>query len=127
VANHLTSKSTLGTFNRDRTISRQEAAIMLVLLEKNVYKRDMVIALACDTYRDDEIIGDGFKKLVYEACVRGLMVGADGNFMPTGSLTRGQALSILVKIVDGQATSKTTPFWNAYAARATETGLLTLE
>ena len=79
-----------GTFKPDATITRQEAASMIV--------KAMGVSKASDElYPDDSTIAGWAKDAVYKAKAAGLMKGdADGNFRPTDTMTRAEAASIMM-------------------------------
>ena len=80
-----------GTFKPDATITRQEAASMIV--------KAMGVSKASDElYPDDSTIAGWAKDAVYKAKAAGLMKGdaGTGNFRPTGLITRAEAASIMV-------------------------------
>ena len=84
-----------GTFKPDATITRQEAASMIV--------KAMGVSKASDElYPDDSTIAGWAKDAVYKAKAAGLMKGyeEDGTFRPTGKITRAEAASIMVNALN---------------------------
>ena len=84
-----------GTFRPDNTITRQEAASMIV--------KAMGVSQASDeAYPDDSQIASWAKDAVYKAKAAGLMKGyeEDGTFRPTGEITRAEAASIMVNALE---------------------------
>ena len=84
-----------GTFRPDNTITRQEAASMIV--------KAMGVSKASDeAYPDDSQIASWAKDAVYKAKAAGLMKGyeEDGTFRPTGKITRAEAASIMVNALN---------------------------
>ena len=84
-----------GTFRPDNTITRQEAASMIV--------KAMGVSQASDeAYPDDSQIASWAKDAVYKAKAAGLMKGyeEDGTFRPTGKITRAEAASIMVNALN---------------------------
>ena len=84
-----------GTFRPDNTITRQEAASMIV--------KAMGVSKASDElYPDDSTIAGWAKDAVYKAKAAGLMKGyeEDGTFRPTGKITRAEAASIMVNALN---------------------------
>ena len=84
-----------GTFKPDATITRQEAASMIV--------KAMGVSKASDElYPDDSTIAGWAKDAVYKAKAAGLMKGdaGTGNFRPTGLITRAEAASIMVNALN---------------------------
>ena len=79
-----------GTFQPDETITRQEAASMIV-------KAQGVSAVSDELYDDDASIASWAKDAVYKAKAAGLMKGdTNGDFRPTDLITRAEAASIMV-------------------------------
>ena len=80
-----------GTFQPDKTITRQEAASIL----KNAFN---LTGNSGEKFPDDSAIAGWAKENVYAVKHSGLMKGdADtGNFRPTSSITRAEAASIMV-------------------------------
>ena len=84
-----------GTFKPDATITRQEAASMIV-------KAMGVSKVSDELYPDDSTIAGWAKDAVYKAKAAGLMKGyeEDGTFRPTGKITRAEAASIMVNALN---------------------------
>ena len=84
-----------GTFKPDATITRQEAASMIV-------KAMGVSKASEELYPDDSTIAGWAKDAVYKAKAAGLMKGyeEDGTFRPTGKITRAEAASIMVNALN---------------------------
>ena len=79
-----------GTFQPDKTITRQEAASIL----KNAFN---LTGNSGEKFPDDSAIAGWAKENVYAVKHSGLMKGdADGNFRPTDTMTRAEAASIFM-------------------------------
>jgi hypothetical protein len=127
IQNQITAMKTVKSFRGDDSITRQEAAKMLVSFAENLYDKSYAsFPKNCNKrYNDDKTIAFWLKNSVYDACALGLMNGRNGSFHPYAGLTRGQALMILMKIVDGTQPSGT-PYYMPYVYRANELWLLEL-
>ena len=79
-----------GTFQPEKTITRQEAASIL----KNAFN---LTGNSGEKFPDDSAIAGWAKENVYAVKHSGLMKGdADGNFRPTDTMTRAEAASIFM-------------------------------
>ena len=80
-----------GTFQPDKTITRQEAASIL----KNAFK---LTGTTDELFPDDSAIAGWAKENVYAVKASGLMKGdaGTGNFRPTSTIIRAEAASILM-------------------------------
>jgi len=122
----ITNMTTIEKFRPADTVTRQEAAAIFVRTAEKLYNQKYAsFPDNCNIlYKDDETISNDFKEIVYSACALGLMVGNQGYFIPQGTLTRGQALSILIKMIDGPAKTSLEPVWLNYSERAHQLGVI---
>ncbi len=83
-----------GTFQPEKTITRQEAAAIL----NNAFELAEKYGISTEKFPDNGVIADWAADHVYAAKAAGLMKGdADtGNFRPTSTITRAEAASILM-------------------------------
>ena len=83
-----------GTFQPEKTITRQEAAAIL----NNAFELAEKYGISDELFPDDSAISTWAEDHVYAAKAAGLMKGdADtGNFRPTSTITRAEAASILM-------------------------------
>ena len=83
-----------GTFQPEKTITRQEAAAIL----NNAFKLAEKYGISTERFPDNSAIADWAADHVYAAKAAGLMKGdADtGNFRPTSTIIRAEAASILM-------------------------------
>ena len=121
IQHKITAMKTVKSFRGNDNVTRQEAAKMLVSFAENLYNKSYAsFPKNCNKrYKDDKTIAFWLKNSVYDACALGLMNGRNGSFHPYAGLTRGQALMVLMKIVDGNQPSGT-PYYMPYAYRANE-------
>lgn len=123
----LTQYSTAGTFGYDRTITRQEAAAIFARAgEKTLGLRYASYPDNCNvTYQDESTFDITLKNEIYSACAFDMMHGQNNVFSPTRSLTRGEALAVLMRAVDGGKKDESGSLWyGLYADRAQELDIL---
>lgn len=123
----ITTTISVDDFRAKSSITRQEAAKMLVEMTLSVYNKeyssmpnDCTVA-----YKDEYLFWPTLKDYVYDACALNLMKGDNGFFNPNGNITRWQALAVIMRAVDGWKEETTNPWWMVYADRAKELGLIT--
>jgi hypothetical protein len=126
VVNKITSMTTIEQFRPADMVTRQEAAALFVRTAEKLYdKKYASFPEKCNTpYKDEITISKDFKEIVHSACALDLMVGNQGYFFPNGTLTRGQALIILIKMIDGPTKTSLTPAWLNYTERAFKLGVI---
>lgn len=96
----LTKYTTVESFQSDAPLRRDEAAKFFSLFAKQVMNKNINDTKEC-TFKD---MAEGHTDLqsdVITACKLGIFNGKDGFFNPTKSLTNGEALAVLIRIVDG--------------------------
>lgn len=98
----LTRFSTANTFMADKNLRRDEAAAFFSRLARDVLWITPDTSLReCYNFTDLSL---GYKDLQGEMiawCQLGLFKGSDGKFMPTASFTNAQALTVLIRLIDG--------------------------
>lgn len=114
--------STLKNFRADDMVTRQEAAKMFHAMAENLFVMSYAsFPNECNTtYSDEYAFDPTLKNHIYGVCAFGLMKGSQNKFIPHGHLTRGQALAVLMRAVDGrQDTEKSSnPRWTPYVDRS---------
>ncbi len=120
----LTRYSTVETFGFSRTISRQEAAAILARSGEKLFKLQYAsYPDNCNiAYTDESLFDLSLKNDVYSACAFGMMYGNNGKFSPLSTLTRAEALAIIMRVLDGwkKEEPKTDMWLVPYADRAQE-------
>lgn len=122
--NHgLTRYSNEVSFIPNNPLLREQAAKFFVQYALQFYPRAYDYSRNCsflDYYSTDPTL----KEYVIKSCQLGLFQGANGYFMPKQSLTNGQALAVLLRMVQGRANEYQTPRYLPYWTDAFSRGRL---
>lgn len=95
---------------------------MFVRLAENVYKKT---AGTCSVvFSDSSNISSSFKSLVNTVCAHNIMVGNKGYFMPKDTLSQGQALAIIMRIIESSFTDNSAIFGTKSLTEAQNMGAL---
>ncbi len=120
----LTQYSTVEAFGFDRNISRQEAAAILARAGETLLElRYASYPDECNVlYKDEALFDLTLSKDIYSACAFDMMHGKDGYFSPFNSLTRAEALAVIMRAIDGGKKDEpnSTSWYLPYADRAHE-------
>jgi hypothetical protein len=80
-----------GTFGMDELLTREELAALLYRA-MDIFHKNAVSESTGELYLDDSELSDWSKKSVYALAQNGILFGTpDGNFAPSGMVTREQA------------------------------------
>lgn len=60
---------------------------------------------------------------IVDACTLGLFYGADGYFLPNQAMTKAQAITVLIRALEGKYDETGEPRWNSYFQRARVLGI----
>lgn len=96
----LTRYNTVEAFRYDATLSRQEAAALLVRAAEKIFEITPPSNPLCNPYRDASSFDTSLQDEIYRACTLGMMQGSQGYFFPLELLTRDQTLVILMRAID---------------------------
>jgi hypothetical protein len=114
-------------FRANDNVSRQEAAKILAVMAQRAFGK--MPTVSCDvTYKDEASFDSTLQASIYASCSLGLMKGSNGRFMPNATLTRGQAIAILMRNADqwlDETDSKDR--WQPYVHRARALGYLSFD
>ena len=95
-----------GTFRPDRTITRQEMAVMfygmLFGTDSILIEDDIKIALGA--FKDGDTVASWAREAVAVCYISGIMVGDSGSFNPTGLLSRAQLAQVFRSFYETQLT-----------------------
>lgn len=125
--NGLTQNRDLVGFGYDRSVSREEAAKILSKATADIFgKKYASFPENCNTpYKDESHFDLTLKNDIYTACALDIMHGNGGIFNPKWTLTRAEALAIIMRAVDSGKKDESGSIWyQIYADRARELGLL---
>lgn len=79
---------------------------------------------AC-AFTDEKAVDPTLIQSVLDSCRYGLFKGYNKTFNPKATLTRSQAMTVLMRIADGYQSEDTMPWWQSYADLATQWGVIT--
>ena len=89
---------TADTFGVGSQIRRQDMAVMIVRILDG---KNIPVTETSEVFDDDANISDYAKNAVYKVRDAGIINGyADGTFGPTASLTRAEAATVIIKLLD---------------------------
>ena len=94
----LTKYNTEASFQTENHLRRDEAAKFFGLFASQVMKKQSDTTKTCE-FKDLAEWHTDLKSNVIAACQLGIFRGKDGYFNPTGSLTNGEALTVLIRII----------------------------
>jgi heat shock protein HslJ len=126
----MTTMQTVEQFRGNDLITRQEAAKMLVAFAEGAFDKSYAsFPEVCNkAYSDESLFDVTLKSFIYDACAHGMMKWSNGAFMPNDTLTKGQALAVLMRTADGMQSEEDTPtWWMSYVIRANELNLLVID
>lgn len=113
-----------GDFRGDDAITRGEAAKFVVQyavmagLEKNY--------TACD-FTDLEGYDSTLVPFIMDACAYGLLKGSNGKFMPNDNITEDQAITVVIRSLEGFKDETMDPRYKEYFMRGQELGMISSE
>jgi hypothetical protein len=83
------------------SIRRDEASKFFVQFSKLIGKTTYTKTVAQCTFSDLDKARPDLKEVVIESCRLGIFQGNKGKFNPTGLMTNAEAVTVLVRIIDG--------------------------
>lgn len=125
--NALTRYADVSAFGYERSLTRQEAAAIIARAGEKVWGlRYASYPDNCNVaYSDESTFDLTLKNDIYSACAFDLMHGQSWVFAPTRTLSRAEALAIIMRGVDGGKKDESGAMWyENYADRAHELGIL---
>ena len=125
----LTRYSTPDAFGYDRRITRQEAAAIFARAGEKMFRlRYASYPDICNVaYTDESLFDTTLKNDIYSACAFDMMHGQDGRFSPNRSLSRAEAIAVLMRSVDDGRKDESGSLWyEQYAHRSHELHIITL-
>lgn len=94
----LTKYDTEASFQTENHLRRDEAAKFFGLFATQIMKKQPDSTKSCE-FKDLAEGHTDLKSNVIAACQLSIFRGKDGYFNPTGSLTNGEALTVLIRII----------------------------
>jgi hypothetical protein len=85
------------TFGVGSEIRRQDMAAMIVRILNN---KNIVVTQTSEVFDDDSNISDYAKEAVYKVRDAGIIQGYAGSFNPMDSLTRAEAATVIIKLLE---------------------------
>lgn len=120
----LTKFKTESTFWVNKLIRRDEAAKFFSTFSPLLEKTKKLSKSDCKFSDLNEGWKDSIPYIKY-ACKRGFISGSKWKFNPKGNLTNAQAITILMRMIDGNLDSWSKEYWSPYYLSADYKGLLT--
>lgn len=121
--NGLTKYDTLSGYRPDDQLLREEAAKIigqaydLLGFEKEIKNTDC-------SFSDSESFDPSLAPFIASTCSYWVFKGNDGKFLPQKSLTKAEALTVLIRILEGKSSSQAfEPWWTVYFIKAKEISL----
>jgi uncharacterized surface protein with fasciclin (FAS1) repeats len=122
-ANGLTMFATEETFMGSKGLRRDEAAAFFARFARDVLGMEVdANATGCD-FSDLATAHQDLLDEIAAACQLGLMRGSQGKFMPTDTLSNAHAMTVLVRLLDGDKEEPAGNWAANYAAAAKAAGL----
>ncbi|NOZ44055.1 MAG: hypothetical protein GXP45_02760 [bacterium] len=124
-ANHLTKYADPEEYRPDDYLRREEAAKIMGRLYATLgYDKTPKTITACaflDSNQFDPSLADDIQKV----CERGLFKGYEGKYMPNQSLTKPQAMAVLMRMFEGKTSNESqNPRWGEYFLKGQAIGVI---
>lgn len=117
--NWLTQYYTEDYYLPNKNLTREQAAKFFTEFATKILWKEADESLSCD-FNDTYNADSSLKDYIVKSCQLWLMNGNNNKFMPKATLTKAQALTILVRALDWPQSENTTPWWNNYFQKARE-------
>ena len=122
--NELTRYDNIVQFLPNDTLTREQAAKFFwnfaVYLEK-----DTIVSVDACQFNDVANADYTLLPHIISSCQLWLFKGSQGNFMPFDQLTRAEALTVVMRTLDGKMDETVVPRWSNYHKSARQLGLTT--
>lgn len=116
-ARGMTRYDTVEAFRPYDFLSRQEGAKFFSQFAKEVLYKVVDPKRSC-AFTDLQKVDPSLKSYIIESCLLGMFHGNQGRFFPLDTFTKGQALAVLVRILDGNKEETGIYRWSSYRQRA---------
>jgi len=100
--NGLTQYTNASTFKANQSIRRDEASKFFSVFANSILQRPAMATNQNCTRFPDLVKPNTMKTYIYDTCTRGYILGINGNFSPSSSLTNAQAIAIIIRMLEGK-------------------------
>lgn len=111
--NWLTQYTNTTNFRPNDRLTRQEAAKFFVAFQQVANPNTPVPDIGC-VFSDSMSFDLTLNSYIFLSCQMGLFKGTNGAFLPTQPLTKAQALTVLVRALEGSKDETVSPRWRGY-------------
>lgn len=122
--NGLTKYSGTNSFGAFDALTREQAAKMLVQYRSIMFPNKTVVTPPNCTFQDLKNGDATLSGRIVQSCKLNILKGGDGFFAPTKSLTRAEAIAVLLRMFDESQDESMIPRWTNYFIRANQLGLI---
>lgn len=125
--NGLTRYNSVALFMPNDTITREQASKFFGEFAKVAYGKQLDkswnTVQRCD-FKDLNTADNTLKANIVEACLLNIFYGSKGKFLPKQNLTNGQAVTVAIRIMEGEKSEYTNPWYKNYFNRADELNII---
>ncbi|USN55799.1 MAG: hypothetical protein H6765_04365 [Candidatus Peribacteria bacterium] len=121
-AKGLTKYQDYNEFRPGDILTREEASKFFTEFSMNILLQVIDMAKYCE-FDDLEEADPTLRNSILQSCLLNLFYGSAGKFFPHRQLTKAQALTVLMRALEGNQPEDIEPWWYYYHARALEIGL----
>ncbi len=120
----LTRYDTVSDFMRENPFTREQATRFFGELAGNVYQKQADLSIEC-SFSDIGEADPTLVQFIIQSCQLGLFQWSQGKFMPKDKLTNAQAVTVMVRLLEGKKLDETMdPRYQNYYAVAMQKGFL---
>ena len=121
----MTSMTTFEKFNALGTVSRAQFAKFASKFYENSMNKNEIVNSNC-SFTDLSSADQSLVSSIKAACEYGIMKGSNGKAMPNSSLTRGEAMTVISRMLDGDKYNGASPFWADHETNLYNRGVITV-
>ena len=120
--NGLTSLSSVSTFKVDNYLTREQSAKFFVQFTEKIL--GTTTTTSNTSFSDLSSADSTLKSYIAKAGEMGLLKGYNGKFSPQSQLTRAQAITVIIRSIDGKLDETGTTWYESYYDKAELYGIL---